>query len=189
MFQKIIYSACRHTVVAALIAAPYALAEPADREPGVEVEHSPGAYSTLWGSIDGWELWSIELESGRVCDALKAQDGKTLPAPAYDGIFANADPHVMILGNEALPFKLSQIQSPDKADLAKEFRLKGERFFTEYHYKNTHWADFDGQEVEFHIAGRRRSGETFDTTFTIDMTGSAAASAWVDACLTKPAAP
>lgn len=159
---------------------------------GIEREHSPGSYSTHWGSIEGWQLWSIELDDGRVCDAIKTASGVQQPVPVYKGIYEESQTFLSLKQIEDLPLLLSLISTDGDPSLAKEYRISGERFFRDYDVKSTNWTDFDGQTLEVHLAGRGRGNagsEWFDETIAFDMTGVSRAKAWVQACMRDPTAP
>lgn len=178
---KVIVAAC----VAALFASG-ASAQPKGWTVGIEKEHYPGYYSTYWGDIQDWQLWSIDSNDGRTCSAVKTPADVKKPAPVWRGTFADDAPHLWFYPVSKRVVSLIVMKgSPSTA----EYRQVGEKFFKTYNTSDADWAEHDGHVVEFHLSGLDNSDRTagpFDTTFKIDLSGATAAKAWVDECPKEP---
>lgn len=166
----------------AAVIASGASAQPKGWVKGVEKEHYPGHYSTYWGEIQDWQLWSIESGHGRNCSAIKTSAAAKAPVPIWRGAFESDAPYVWLYQISNRVVSLLSIQEDPSIS---EYRQVGDKFFKSYNASDADWAEHDGHVVEFHLSGFNSSDRTTPspkTTFKIDMSGATGAKTWVAEC-------
>lgn len=143
-----------------------------------ERETSPGEYATFKGEQNGWQLWVTENRDGRECRAYKGAAGAELPKPSPVW-FTLHDLRVAQISRFGSSF------GPGAARVHREYRVNGERFFTDFKDPGPSWSEFEGKTLQFRIVGFNhysRDMNWVDLDFEIDMSGARDATAWVEAC-------
>lgn len=152
---------------------------------GEEREVDEGAYVRLVEELGGWRIWRVEFKTGVQCRASRGIAGSLGPVPGPGALFISPEPYAfsMVSKNGRVSHFLEGRWRGGRA----EYRLKGQRFWTEFVF-STDLTALDGEQVDVHVDSWRypaiRVGHA-DQRGTVDFAGYKAALAAALKCATK----
>jgi hypothetical protein len=139
---------------------------------GQEREIDPGLYAKLYAQENGWRVWRFQTRQGTFCRAAKSAIGRPHPVPLGVGnVLYGGTPYLVVSAIEGGTNGWEM--EGRESDETQEFRLPGEKFWTDV--GNNAMEDLDGKKIEVHVSGWEYPaiyvGHT-DDRGVIDMTGA-----------------
>jgi hypothetical protein len=117
---------------------------------GKEREVGEGFYFRLVSQINGWRIWRIETKNGVDCRAIKSAVGRPHPVPlGVYAVFYRGTPFLTIFESSGRPeFIWSTVHS---GKVRTQYRLPGEKFWTDSPVGGGDLTLFDGKKLELSI--------------------------------------